>query len=152
VSKAPAAKHVRLYADGSCHGNPGPGGWAAILEYEGREREIVGAMRATTNNQMELTAVLEGLRALREPCRVEVYTDSRYVVDGMTSWLKSWKQRGWLTADKKPVKNSDLWRALDGEAGRHQTSWHWVRGHNGHPQNERCDALANAAIRTLEQT
>ena len=151
MSERPAGKHVRLYTDGSCHGNPGPGGWAAILECDGRERELVGATRATTNNQMELTAVIEGLRALREPCRVEVFTDSRYVVDGMKSWLKNWKQRGWLTADKKPVKNSDLWRALDGEAAKHQTTWHWVRGHDGHPQNERCDALANAAIRQLEQ-
>lgn len=142
-------KRVALYADGSCHGNPGPGGWAAILEYEGKSRELVGAERSTTNNRMELRAVIEGLRALREPCEVEVWSDSRYVIDGMTSWLPGWKRRGWRTADKKPVKNEELWRALDEAASRHVVTWHWVRGHQGHPQNERCDALANEAIRRL---
>ena len=142
-------KHVRLFTDGSCHGNPGPGGWGAILEYDGRRREISGAERSTTNNQMELRAVLEGLRALREPCTVEVWTDSRYVVDGMKSWIHNWKRRGWTTADRKPVKNADLWRALEEEAAKHRATWHWVRGHDGHAENERADRLANEAIRAL---
>jgi ribonuclease HI len=142
-------KQVRLFADGSCHGNPGPGGWAALLEYEGRQRELSGAEAATTNNRMELRAVIEGLSALREPCEVQVWTDSRYVVDGMSTWLASWKRRGWRTADKKPVKNEDLWRSLDEAATRHRVTWHWVRGHDGHPENERVDRLANAAIATL---
>ncbi|HZR80243.1 MAG TPA: ribonuclease HI [Candidatus Binatia bacterium] len=143
-------KHVRLFTDGSCHGNPGPGGWAAILEHAGVRREMSGAQARTTNNQMELRAVLEGLRALREPCDVEVFSDSQYVVNGMRQWIHDWKRRGWRTADRKPVKNEDLWRALDEEAGRHRTSWHWVRGHDGHPENERADALANAAIAEIE--
>lgn len=146
-----AAKRVRLYGDGSCHGNPGPGGWGTILEYGPRSRELSGGHPATTNNRMELTAVLEGLRALKQPCVVDVWTDSRYVVDGMKSWLAGWKSRGWKTASRQPVKNEDLWRALDEEAGRHhRVAWHWVRGHDGHPQNERCDELANAAIHRLE--
>jgi ribonuclease HI len=144
-----AAKRVALYADGSCHGNPGPGGWAAVLECNGKTRELVGAERATTNNQMELRAVIEGLSALKEPCSVEVWSDSRYVIDGMKSWLANWKRRGWQTADKKPVKNVALWQALDAAAARHDISWHWVRGHNGHAQNERCDQLANDAIRQM---
>lgn len=143
-------KRVQLYADGSCHGNPGPGGWAVILEHGDARRELSGAQAHTTNNQMELRAVIEGLRALKEPCAVEVWTDSRYVVDGMTSWIHGWKRRGWLTAERKPVKNVELWRELDAEAGRHRATWHWVRGHDGHPQNERVDQLANAAIHQLE--
>lgn len=143
-------KRVLIYTDGSCHGNPGPGGWAAILEYGAKTRELSGAERETTNNQMELRAVIEGLGSLREPCQVQVWSDSRYVVDGMRSWLDNWKRRGWRTADGKPVKNAELWRALDAAASRHRVSWHWVRGHNQHPQNERADQLANAAIATLE--
>ena len=143
---------MRLFTDGSCHGNPGPGGWAALLEYDGHRREISGAESATTNNRMELRAVIEGLQALREPCRVEVWTDSRYVVDGMKSWLAAWKRRGWKTADKKPVKNEDLWRALDEAAARHEVRWHWVRGHAGHPENERCDRLTNEAIASLARS
>lgn len=150
--KEGASKQVRLFADGSCHGNPGPGGWAALLEYDGHRREMSGAESATTNNRMELRGVIEGLLALREPCRVEVWTDSRYVVDGMKSWLAAWKRRGWKTADKKPVKNEDLWRALDEAAARHEVTWHWVRGHAGHPENERCDRLANQAIATLARS
>jgi ribonuclease HI len=142
-------RRVALYADGSCHGNPGPGGWAAILEYNGRTRELTGAEPATTNNQMELRAVIEGLGALKEPCAVDVWSDSRYVIDGMKSWLASWKRRGWQTADRKPVKNADLWRALDAAAAPHEIRWHWVRGHDGHVQNERCDQLANEAIHTM---
>ncbi|MBM4269473.1 MAG: ribonuclease HI [Deltaproteobacteria bacterium] len=143
-------KFVRLYTDGSCHGNPGPGGWAAILDHRGHRRELTGAEAATTNNRMELRAVIEGLRALTEPCEVEVWTDSRYVVDGMKSWLAAWKARGWKTAGKQPVKNEDLWRALDAEAARHRVTWHWVRGHDGHVENERADTLANAAIASLD--
>ena len=143
------SKRVRLYTDGSCHGNPGPGGWAAILEYGAKSRELTGHDGATTNNRMEMMAVLEGLRALKEPCVVEVWTDSRYVVDGMKSWLAGWKKRGWKTASKQPVKNEELWRALDEEASRHQVTWNWVKGHDGHPQNERCDQLANEAIARL---
>lgn len=142
-------KMVRLYTDGSCHGNPGPGGWAAILEWGGKSRELSGNDPATTNNRMEMMAVIEGLRALKEPCDVGVWTDSRYVVDGMKSWLAGWKKRGWKTASKQPVKNEELWRALDEEAGRHSVDWNWVKGHDGHPQNERCDRLANEAIDRL---
>ena len=140
-----STKHVALYADGSCHGNPGPGGWGAILECNGNVKELSGAERATTNNQMELRAVIEGLGALKEPCSVEVWSDSRYVIDGMKSWLANWKRRGWQTADKKPVKNQDLWQTLDGLRSTHHLKFHWVRGHNEHPENERCDALAVAA-------
>ena len=143
------SKRVRLFTDGSCHGNPGPGGWAAVLEYGDQRREITGNDPATTNNRMEMMAVLEGLRALKGPCVVEVWTDSRYVVDGMKSWLAAWKKRGWKTASKQPVKNEDLWRALDLESARHTVTWHWVKGHDGHPQNERCDELANEAIGRL---
>ena len=137
---------VVIYTDGACKGNPGPGGWGAILRWEGNERELSGAVPATTNNQMELRAVIEGLRALHESCDVEVWTDSRYVVDGMKFWIANWKRSGWKTADRKPVKNGDLWRELDAEAARHHAHWHWVRGHDGHPENERADRLANAAI------
>lgn len=145
-------KRIRLYTDGSCHGNPGPGGWAAILEFGAKTRELTGNDPATTNNRMEMMAVIEGLRALTEPCIVEVWTDSRYVVDGMKSWLAGWKKRGWKTASKQPVKNEELWRALDEESGRHDVSWNWVKGHDGHPQNERCDELANEAIERLPRT
>lgn len=145
------SKRVRLYTDGSCHGNPGPGGWAAILEYGDKTRELTGNDPATTNNRMEMMAVLEGLRALKEPCIVDVWTDSRYVVDGMKSWLAGWKKRGWKTASKQPVKNEEIWRALDDEASRHTVTWNWVKGHDGHPQNERCDELANEAIARLEE-
>jgi ribonuclease HI len=143
-------KSVQLFTDGSCHGNPGPGGWAALLECDGVRRELSGAERATTNNRMEMRAAIEGLRALREPCDVDVWTDSRYLVDGISSWLAAWKRRGWKTADRKPVKNEDLWRELDELTTRHSVRWHWVRGHAGHPENELCDRLANAAIATLE--
>ncbi len=142
---------VKLYADGSCHGNPGPGGWGVILEAEGRARELSGADPATTNNRMELRAVIEGLRVLRVPCRVEVVTDSRYVVDGMRSWLAGWKRNGWRTAGRQPVRNVELWQELDAEASRHEVRWTWVRGHSGHVQNERADRLANAAIHRLER-
>jgi ribonuclease HI len=132
-----------MYTDGSCHGNPGPGGWGAILKWEGRERELSGGAGATTNNQMELMAVIEGLKALRESCEVEVFTDSKYVMDGMKSWIHGWKKRGWKTANKQPVKNIEYWQSLDREVARHTVSWTWVKGHSGHPENERADLLAN---------
>jgi ribonuclease HI len=134
---------VEVYADGACKGNPGPGGWGVLLVAEGRERELHGGEPATTNNRMELTAVIRALEALPHGSRVRLYTDSQYVQKGMTEWIASWKRRGWRTADKKPVKNEDLWKHLDELARDRQVAWHWVRGHNGHPGNERADALAN---------
>jgi ribonuclease HI len=142
-------KLVELFVDGACSGNPGPGGWGAILRWRGHEKELSGGAPDTTNNRMELSAAIEGLNAITRPAHVRVTTDSMYVRDGITKWLHSWKKRGWKTADKKPVKNEDLWRALDEAAQRHEVEWHWVRGHNGHPENERADALARAAISEL---
>jgi len=141
-------KRVTIYSDGGCEPNPGPGGWAAILIYGSVRREIFGACPATTNNRMELTAALEALRSLKEPCEVEFHTDSEYVQLGMRDWLPKWKARGWRRG-KKPVMNLDLWKALDGEAGRHKVVWNWVRGHSFHPENERCDELAGKAIAGL---
>jgi ribonuclease HI len=137
---------VRIYADGACRGNPGPGGWGAILRYGAEEREIFGGEAHTTNNRMELTAVIRALETLKRPTRVEVYTDSQYVQKGISEWLRDWKRRGWKTADKKPVKNRELWEALDELRSRHQVTWHWVRGHAGHPENERADRLANRGV------
>jgi len=137
---------VRIYTDGACKGNPGPGGWGALLRSGERERELFGGERETTNNRMELTAVIRALDALKRPSRVEVYTDSAYVKNGITEWLPNWKRRGWKTADRKPVKNVDLWQALEAAAARHQVHWHWVRGHAGHAENERADALANRGV------
>lgn len=137
---------VDLFTDGACSGNPGPGGWAAILRAGTLEKELSGGERATTNNRMELTAVIRGLEALTRPSDVTIHTDSRYVMDGITQWLKRWKANGWKTADKKPVKNEELWRELDQMCTRHKIAWRWVRGHSGHPENERADALARAAI------
>jgi ribonuclease HI len=137
---------VEIYADGACKGNPGRGGWGVLLRAGGREREIFGGEAQTTNNRMELTAVIEGLRSLKERSAVRVYTDSQYVQKGISEWIHSWKRRGWLTADKKPVKNVDLWKTLDEVARAHQVEWHWVKGHAGHPENERADALANKGI------
>jgi ribonuclease HI len=138
---------VSLFTDGACSGNPGPGGWGAILRSGARERELSGGDALTTNNRMEMTAVIEGLRAINRPARVRVFTDSRYVMDGATLWLKAWQKRGWKTADKKPVKNEDLWRALEAEIQRHEdVTWEWVRGHAGHAENERADLLARLAI------
>jgi ribonuclease HI len=141
-----AERVVEIYADGACRGNPGPGGWGVLLRAGGREKELHGGEAQTTNNRMELTAVIEGLRALKGPSQVRVYTDSQYVQKGISEWIHAWKRRGWRTADKKPVKNEDLWRALDEAARRHRVQWHWVRGHAGHPENERADALANRGI------
>ena len=137
---------VQIFTDGACSGNPGPGGWAAILRYGEVEREISGAEPATTNNRMELFAAIAALEALKRPCTVDLYTDSQYLRDGITKWLPLWKVRGWRTADKKPVKNIDLWQRLDAAAAPHRVEWHWVRGHAGHPENDRVDALARAAI------
>ena len=137
---------VSIFTDGACRGNPGPGGWGAILVADGTEKELSGFEPATTNNRMELGAAIEGLKALTRPCTVQLFTDSKYVQQGMNSWLANWKRNGWRTADKKPVKNVDLWQQLDTLVQTHQVTWHWVKGHAGHPENERCDALANAAI------
>ena len=139
---------VRIHTDGACQGNPGPGGWGAILECGTRVRELSGYEPATTNNRMELTAAIEALAALTESCEVDLTTDSQYVRSGMTDWLARWKRNGWKTADRKPVKNVDLWQRLDALTSQHRVHWHWVRGHSGHPENERCDELANEAIRT----
>ena len=138
---------LEIFTDGACSGNPGPGGWAAILRSGLHERELSGGEKATTNNRMELKAVIEGLKALKKAgARVVIHTDSRYVMDGASKWLPVWKTRGWKTAEKKPVKNEDLWRALDEEMARHDVGWVWVAGHSGHPENERADRLARAAI------
>lgn len=140
---------VEMFTDGACRGNPGPGGWGVLLRYNGKEKTLCGGEPDTTNNRMELTAALMGLRALRRPCRVRLTTDSQYLKNGLTQWLPAWKRRGWKTADKKPVKNADLWQALDREAARHRIQWHWVRGHTGHTENEEADRLANQGIDEL---
>jgi ribonuclease HI len=137
---------VEIYTDGACRGNPGPGGWGVVLLSGGREKTLKGAEAETTNNRMELTAAVQALNALTRSCGVALYTDSQYVRSGITEWLPSWKLRGWKTADKKPVKNVDLWQALDDAASRHTVEWHWVRGHTGNPGNEQADRLANQAI------
>ncbi len=139
-------KKVDLYTDGACSGNPGPGGYGAILRYGPHEREIGGGEAMTTNNRMELSAVIAGLHMLKEPCDVTIHTDSKYVMDGVTKYLDNWKARGWKTADKKDVKNVDLWQELDAALARHRTDWTWVKGHNGHAENERADAIARAHI------
>ena len=137
---------VDIFTDGACSGNPGPGGWAAILRSGTREKEISGGELATTNNRMELLAVINGLKALKATSDVTIHTDSRYVMDGATQWLKRWKTNGWKTSDKKPVRNDDLWRALDSAMTAHKVAWRWIRGHSDHVDNERADALARAAI------
>ena len=139
-------KTVTIYTDGACSGNPGPGGWGAILIFQGVEKEISGYESLTTNNRMELTGVIEALKALKRPCQVVVHTDSQYVQKGMNEWLANWKRRGWRTADKKPVRNADLWQELDALVAQHQVEWRWVRGHAGNPGNERADALANQGV------
>lgn len=133
---------VELFTDGACLGNPGPGGWAALLRFKGSEREISGGVPQTTNNRMEMTAVIEGLKALTRPCRVHVISDSQYVIRGVTEWLQGWKARKWKTAYKEPVKNVDLWQALDAARAPHEVTWEWVRGHDGHLENERVDVLS----------
>ena len=137
---------VEIYSDGACRGNPGPGGWGAIVRFNHSEKELVGGETATTNNRMVLTAVIRALEALERPSRVRVYTDSQYVQKGISEWIGAWKRRDWKTAGRKPVKNVDLWRQLDALNGAHQVEWHWVKGHAGHPENERADLLANRGI------
>ena len=137
---------VEIFTDGACSGNPGPGGWGAILRYGGHERELSGAEPATTNNRMELMAAIAALEALKRPCTVHLTTDSNYVRDGVTKWIHGWKRNGWRTADKKPVKNIELWQRLDAARIAHEVHWHWVKGHSGHPENERADQLARDAI------
>jgi len=141
-----------MFTDGACSGNPGPGGWGAILRTGAHERELSGGDPATTNNRMELTAVIRGLEALKRSSFVTIHTDSRYVMDGITQWMPRWKKNGWKTADKKPVKNEDLWRELDTLCAKHDLKWRWVRGHSGHPENERADELAKAAIPSRSHT
>jgi ribonuclease HI len=139
-------EQVSLFTDGACRGNPGPGGWGALLRFRDSEKELYGAETETTNNRMELTAAIMGLEALKRPCRVVLTTDSQYVKNGITEWLPEWKQRGWKTANKKQVKNVDLWQRLDAAVARHEITWHWVKGHSGHAENDRVDQLANLAI------
>jgi ribonuclease HI len=142
----PEAAEVEIFTDGACSGNPGPGGWAAILRHRRAEKELSGSEPHTTNNRMEMLAAIMGLEALKRRCRVRLYSDSQYLRDGITKWIDNWKRRGWRTADNKPVKNIDLWQRLDRAAAEHEVRWIWVRGHAGHPENERADALARAAI------
>jgi ribonuclease HI len=140
---------VEIFTDGACSGNPGPGGWGAVLRYKGVEKELSGAAPETTNNRMEMTAAIAALEALKRPSRVHLTTDSQYLRNGITQWIHAWKRRGWKTADGKPVKNQDLWQRLDEALKPHRVDWHWVRGHAGHPENERADELARAAIKGL---
>ena len=139
--------HVIIHTDGACKGNPGPGGWGAVLQAGGgHEKELWGGERTTTNNRMELMAAIQALEALKRPCKVELHTDSKYVMQGITEWMRGWKARGWLTADKKPVKNAELWQRLDAARLRHDVKWRWVKGHAGHELNERADGLANRGV------
>ena len=137
---------VEIYSDGACKGNPGPGGWGALLRYGGNEKELCGGEANTTNNRMELMAAIQALEAIKRPSRVRITTDSQYVKQGVTAWMARWKRNGWRTADRKPVKNRDLWERLDQALSPHELQWHWVRGHTGHPENERADQLANRGI------
>ena len=142
---------VEIFTDGACSGNPGPGGWGAILRYKGVEKDLSGGESDTTNNRMELIAAIAALEALKKPSRVRLFTDSQYVHNGIRTWIHDWKKRGWKTADKKPVKNIDLWKRLEAALETHDIEWHWIRGHSGHPENERADALARKAIKRLEK-
>lgn len=143
---------IKIYTDGACKGNPGPGGWGALLRYNGNEKTIRGAEALTTNNRMELTAAIKALLALQRPCQVDLYTDSQYLRLGMTEWLASWKKKGWRNSKREPVKNADLWQELDTLAQLHTIKWHWVKGHSGHIENDLADALANQAIEELLNT
>ena len=145
-------KRVDIFTDGACSGNPGPGGWGAVLRAGGHEKELCGGERDTTNNRMELTAAIEALEALTEPCQVTLTTDSTYVRDGITRWLANWKKNGWRTTAKKPVKNQELWQKLDRQASRHDVIWKWVKGHSGHPDNERADMLANQGMIAVKES
>lgn len=137
---------IDAYTDGACSGNPGPGGWGVLLRWQGKERELSGGEAQTTNNRMELMAAITALETLKAGCHVRVHTDSTYVKDGITAWIIRWKRNGWKTADRKPVKNVDLWQRLDAALATHRVEWHWIRGHSGHPENERADALARAGL------
>ncbi|WP_298464515.1 ribonuclease HI [uncultured Erythrobacter sp.] len=138
-------KRVEIYTDGACKGNPGPGGWGVLLRMGKHEKELSGGEADTTNNRMEMMAVINGLSALIEPCQVDLYSDSKYVIDGITKWVEGWQRRGWINASKKPVRNADLWHELIEVVAKHEVEWHWVKGHSGHPENERVDQLASAA-------
>ena len=142
-------KIIEIFTDGACRGNPGPGGWGALLRFDGKEKELYGGEADTTNNRMELMAAIQALESLTQRCEVQLTTDSEYVKNGITQWIVNWKKRGWRTASKKPVKNTDLWQRLDKAASEHNVSWHWVRGHTGHPENERADELANRGVDEL---
>ena len=142
-------KRIELFTDGACKGNPGPGGWGALLRLGKHEKELSGGESDTTNNRMEMMAVIRGLEALIEPCEVAIYTDSRYVMDGMTKWIEGWQKRGWKSASKQPVRNQDLWHELIEAASKHTLEWNWVRGHNGHPENERVDRIASDAAEAI---
>lgn len=144
-------KEVTIYSDGACEGNPGPGGWAAVLIYGESKREVSGGEPATTNNRMEMTAAIEALTKLNQGCKINFYTDSQYLRQGITEWVQGWKRRGWKTKDKKPVRNEDLWRALDAAAKEHSVTWHWVKGHSGNTYNERCDVLAVYEIQKVKK-
>lgn len=146
TSNTGGANHVEIYTDGACSGNPGPGGWGAILRFKGVEKELSGGDPETTNNRMEMMAAISALEALKRPCVIDIYTDSSYVRDGITKWIFGWQKRGWKTADKKPVKNVELWQRLLEALRPHKVEWHWVKGHAGHPENERCDELARMAV------
>ncbi len=151
MKKNKKLKKVEIFTDGACRGNPGPGGWAAVLRYKETKREICGSEPYTTNNRMELTAVIEALKRLKEPCDVTIYTDSQYVQKGIVQWLPLWKKRNWKTTSKTSVKNIDLWKSLDTEIRRHNVTWNWIKGHSGIPENERCDELARRAIEEMEK-
>ena len=140
-------KHVEIFTDGACSGNPGPGGWGAVLRYNAHEKDLKGGETLTTNNRMEMMAAIEALNSLKQPCRIDLHTDSVYLRDGITKWIHGWKRNGWKTADKKPVKNEDLWRALEEALSHHEISWHWVKGHSGHIENERADTLAREGLK-----
>jgi len=144
------ADRVEMYTDGACRGNPGPGGWGVLLRFGEAEKTLYGGEPATTNNRMELTAVIRGLEALKKPCRVKITTDSKYVLSGITEWMTNWKKRNWRTANKKPVLNMELWQQLDSLVGQHEIEWEWVKGHSGHPENELADQLANQGIDELD--
>jgi ribonuclease HI len=149
MGQQPAEKVVDIFTDGACSGNPGPGGWGAVLRYDGHEKDIHGGERLTTNNRMELMAAIMALEALKRPVKVRIHTDSQYVKNGITAWIRGWKRNGWRTADKKPVKNVDLWQRLEHAIETHDVHWHWVKGHSGHIENERADELARLAIRQM---
>ena len=145
-------KKITIFTDGGCHGNPGPGAWASILRYGAHERALSGGAPATTNNRMELQAAISALQALKEPCDVTIFTDSQYLRKGITEWIHSWRIKGWVTANRNPVKNADLWRELDALCRRHRMDWQWLKGHAGHPENERCDILAGQEIERIKKT